>query len=123
MPLDRYQSSGIMHLTKSIPDLPLQDFHIDSPIEEEVGIFLRSGSLIGLLIGPTGCGKTHQLLQMAKKQFTIYMDAGDLSDAKFLRRRCLPMLHLFANHGPKPITILTNCDAWPGPLYCHDFFC
>jgi hypothetical protein len=81
--LDLFHVDKVPLIFKRIADLQYQDINIDSPIEKEIARFMDSGSFLGLLIGPTGCGKTHQLLQMAKKQFTIYMDAGDLSDAKF----------------------------------------
>ncbi|EGF80071.1 hypothetical protein BATDEDRAFT_24804 [Batrachochytrium dendrobatidis JAM81] len=52
-----------------------QDINFETDIQKRVDSFMDGNELVGLLIGPTGCGKTHEIINRAKKQFTIFIDA------------------------------------------------
>lgn len=83
VPLTHYEHSRV-HLTKDrLPDLKYQTFtHIDStPIQAEVDYFIGGDRFLGLLIGPTGCGKTHQMIHIANNHFTIFITAQYLRGA------------------------------------------
>jgi hypothetical protein len=58
-----------------LPDLRFQNINIDTKIHQSVTEFMNGNDFLGLLIGPTGCGKTHEMLNRAKTQFTVFVDA------------------------------------------------
>ncbi|KAJ8330828.1 hypothetical protein O5D80_000854 [Batrachochytrium dendrobatidis] len=58
-----------------LPDMRFQDINFETDIQKRVDSFMGGNELVGLLIGPTGCGKTHEIINRAKKQFTIFIDA------------------------------------------------
>ena len=60
-----------------IPDLRFQAFNIETCIRNDIQSFLSKSEYLGLLIGPTGCGKTHELLNIANNQFTVFIDAQE----------------------------------------------
>jgi hypothetical protein len=57
-----------------LPDLRFQDFYMETRMQRDVNEFMKSGEYLGLLIGPNGCGKSHELLSRAKTRFTVYID-------------------------------------------------
>ena len=57
-----------------LPDLRFQNLNLDTKIKTRVSEFMDSNEFLGLLIGPTGCGKTHEMLSRAKTEFTIFID-------------------------------------------------
>lgn len=59
----------------NLPDLKFQNISIKTKIQGSVTSFMNSNEFLGLLIGPTGCGKTHEMISRAKKQFSIFIDA------------------------------------------------
>jgi hypothetical protein len=61
----------------NLADLKYQDITIQTTIESQVRSFLNGSDFLGLLIGPTGCGKTYQMLKIAKSSFTVLLDAQD----------------------------------------------
>ena len=58
-----------------LPDLRFQNLNIETGIRQSLNGFLIGSEFLGLLIGPTGCGKTHEILNVAKTQFTVFIDA------------------------------------------------
>lgn len=60
-----------------LPDLRFQKLNIKTKIQQSVDDFMNGSDFVGLLIGPTGCGKTHELFNRAKEQFTVFIDAQD----------------------------------------------
>ena len=58
-----------------LPDLRFQNNNIKTKIQLSVNYFLNGNDFLGTLIGPTGCGKSHEMLNRAKSQFTIFIDA------------------------------------------------
>ncbi|KAJ1512194.1 hypothetical protein HMI56_004383 [Coelomomyces lativittatus] len=58
-----------------LPDLRFQSVNIETKIQRRVTEFMDGNDFLGLLIGPTGCGKTHEMLNRAKSQFTVFIDA------------------------------------------------
>jgi hypothetical protein len=58
-----------------LPDLRFQNVNIDTKIHKSVTDFMNSTGFLGLLIGPTGCGKSHEMIRRAKMEFTIFIDA------------------------------------------------
>lgn len=58
-----------------LPDLRFQNTNIETKIQQPVTEFMDGNDFLGLLIGPTGCGKTHEMLNRAKSQFTVFVDA------------------------------------------------
>ncbi|KAI8896033.1 hypothetical protein BC833DRAFT_528752, partial [Globomyces pollinis-pini] len=61
--------------TGRLPDLRFQSVNIKTEIQRWVADFMDGNQFLGLLIGPTGCGKTHEMLNRAKSQFTVFIDA------------------------------------------------
>ncbi|OAJ43390.1 hypothetical protein BDEG_26755 [Batrachochytrium dendrobatidis JEL423] len=58
-----------------LPNLQFQDVNFETDIQKCVNSFMDGNKFLGLLIGPTGCGKTHEIINRAKKQFTVFIDA------------------------------------------------
>ena len=58
-----------------LPDLRYQNINIETKIQQSVTNFMDGNDFLGLLIGPTGCGKSHEMLNRAKNQFTVFVDA------------------------------------------------
>ena len=73
-----------------LPDLRFQNVNIETKIQKSVTDFMDSNEFLGLLIGPTGCGKSHEMIRRAKMEFTIFIDARS---------------HQFSN---KPIDVSTS---------------
>jgi hypothetical protein len=77
----------VLDTTASLPDLRLQDINIETEVQRQVSEFLSNKYAVAVLLGPTGCGKTHILFQLARHRFIIFIDAtqftaiqsGDLS--------------------------------------------
>ncbi|KAJ3129948.1 hypothetical protein HK098_007214 [Nowakowskiella sp. JEL0407] len=74
-PLSLFQSEGDELKKGALPDLKYQSRNLQTDIQMEIERFIESNEFVGLLIGPTGCGKTHQLLHIGKTNFTIFIDA------------------------------------------------
>ena len=53
-----------------LPDLRFQNVNIDTKIHKSVTDFMNSTGFLGLLIGTTGCGKSHEMIRRAKMEFT-----------------------------------------------------
>jgi hypothetical protein len=73
-PLVLFQNNGSKLGQGGLPDLRFQDLNMKTQIQETVNDFVASSEFLGLLIGPTGCGKSHELLTRAKSQFTVFID-------------------------------------------------
>jgi ABC-type cobalamin transport system ATPase subunit len=58
-----------------LPDLRFQNVNIETKIQKSFTDFMDSNEFLGLLIGPTGCGKSHEMIRRAKMEFTIFIDA------------------------------------------------
>ncbi|KAK5666563.1 hypothetical protein QVD99_006638 [Batrachochytrium dendrobatidis] len=57
-----------------LPDMRFQDINFETDIQKRVDSFMDGNELVGLLIGSTGSDKTHEIINRAKKQFTIFID-------------------------------------------------
>ena len=80
--LDLYQSGLLKLEDGNLPRLRFQNFNIETPIQKSVEAFMVRTEILGVLIGPTGCGKTHELLNCAKKDFAIFIDAQSSTSVK-----------------------------------------
>jgi hypothetical protein len=78
-PLRQFSTENLTLMKGSLPDLRFQDIHIATAIGQEVDAFMDRSSFLGLLIGPTGCGKSYEMISRAKKEFTVFIDAQDYS--------------------------------------------
>jgi hypothetical protein len=58
-----------------LPDLRFQNVNIETKIHAKVDEFMNGNDFLGLLLGPTGCGKSFELLNRAKTEFAIFVDA------------------------------------------------
>lgn len=58
-----------------LPDLRFQNVNIETKIHAKVDEFMIGNEFLGLLLGPTGCGKSFELLNRAKTEFAIFVDA------------------------------------------------
>jgi hypothetical protein len=77
-PITCYNHQDLPLMKANIPDLKYQNIiNICTPIQKEIKTFMKSSEFLGLLIGPTGCGKTHQMLLLANRYFTIFINAQD----------------------------------------------
>lgn len=71
-----FYSNNIWRLENGrLPDLRFQNVNIETKIHTKVHEFLIGNDFLGLLLGPTGCGKSFELLSRAKMEFTIFVDA------------------------------------------------
>jgi hypothetical protein len=79
-PLTSYEHRVVNLLKENLPDLKYQTFtHLKTTIQSQVDDFMTSNiQFLGLLIGPTGCGKTHQMIHLANNNFTIFINAQEL---------------------------------------------
>ena len=58
-----------------LPDLRFQNVSIETKIHSKVNEFMIGNDFLGLLLGPTGCGKSFELLNRSKMDFAIFLDA------------------------------------------------
>lgn len=59
----------------------LQPIDFPTEIHRQIQDFIDDkSSALAVLIGPTGCGKTHALMSVARSNFTMFIDAGVLSN-------------------------------------------
>lgn len=58
-----------------LPNLRFQNVIIQTNIHTQVQEFMKGNEFLGLLLGPTGCGKSFELLNRAKMEFTVFLDA------------------------------------------------
>ncbi|KAJ3268526.1 hypothetical protein HDV01_002673 [Terramyces sp. JEL0728] len=65
---------------QDIVSLLYQDFHMETSIHDSMQKFLTSADFHGMLIGPTGCGKSYEMVNVAKKQFTVYIDCQSINN-------------------------------------------
>ena len=72
-----YQNDELCLKKGQLPDLRFQTTHIETKIQESVTRFMNGSEFLGILIGPTGCGKSYEIIQRAKNQFTIFLDGQD----------------------------------------------
>jgi len=74
-PLVHFYNDEVSLERSRLPDLRFQSLNIETKIQDYVTHFMEGDDFLGLLIGPTGCGKTHEMLNRAKLDFTVFIDA------------------------------------------------
>ena len=74
-PLVHFYNDEVSLERSRLPDLRFQSLNIETKIQDYVTHFMKGDDFLGLLIGPTGCGKTHEMLNRAKLDFTVFIDA------------------------------------------------
>jgi hypothetical protein len=82
-PLRLFHTDKIRLEIGNLPDLRFQDINLKTNIQKPVDEFMRGKDFLAVLIGPTGCGKTHELITRAKNEFTIFIDAQWNSTGNF----------------------------------------
>ena len=97
-PLTFYRNNEFCLQIGRLPDLRFQEFNIETKIHHSVTDYISSNEFLGLLIGPTGCGKTHEMLDIAKQQYTIFIDAQRYPAPKDLTVLCQRLSQYISNH-------------------------
>jgi hypothetical protein len=72
-----FSRNGIMLIQGRLPFLKFQSVHVTTKVQQSIEKFLTGTKFLALLLGPTGCGKTHYLLRLAQSEFTIWIDAQE----------------------------------------------